>query len=307
MKLPNIGSGRLVRDIASCPLRSPVGILRRVIRRRVLLVLFYCAITAVMVSPYTNFRELDSASYEGDARLIIWTLGGTTMRLMTRHLLFDSNTFYPAAKSLSYNEHLVGLSLFTLPIYAATGNPVLAYNVVWLLSFVLNGLAAHAMLKRFVTSDLSAATGSLIYTFSFYKMLHAHGHLHLVWTWLIPLSVIALERWLDRPTIGRAFAWAIGVVLQALTSWYLAVMVVMVQAIMIAGGLHQLWRKQRLSDIWQLATVTALAAAVVWPFAEPYRALPQLNLAKPPATPLISPHTWYRPKIPGSDSSGWLN
>ena len=194
-----------------------------------------------MVSQLVNYSAFATASYPGDARLIIWTLAWDNHAVLDRLPLFASNIFYPAPRSLAFNEHLFGVSLFTLPIYALTRNPVLAYNAVWVLSFVLNGLAMHALLRRYTGRELASFAGSLVYTFSYYKMLHAHGHLHLVWTWLIPLSLIALHRWNDRPSIARSLLWAITVLLQALTSWYLAVMVAMIN-VAAAMALALRWR-----------------------------------------------------------------
>jgi hypothetical protein len=245
----------------------------RGVRRILTIFLVYAVMTLVMTYPLINLTALGSASYQGDARLIIWTLAWDNHALLSGLPLFQSNMFYPAADSLAYNEHLVGLGLFTLPIYAATHNAVLAYNVVWLLSFVLNGVAAHALLKRYTQSDLAALTGSMVYTFSFYKMLHAHGHLHLVWTWLVPVSLLCLERWYERPTLRRAIVWGVAVVLQALTSWYLAVMVVIAQSAAVLGLTPLLWRQRKLRDVWHLLFVTVVAAAIVWPFARVYRDL----------------------------------
>ena len=100
--------------------------------RKLGLILIYAAVAAVMVQPLVNFRELGSSSYEGDARFMIWTLAWNNHAVLHRLPLFDANTFFPAEHTLAYTDHLFGVSLFSLPIYAATGNPVLAYNVVWL-------------------------------------------------------------------------------------------------------------------------------------------------------------------------------
>ena len=69
--------------------------------RLTFLVIAYTLVTAVMAGPLINYSALRSATYQGDAR-----------------------------HSLAYNEHLFGLSRFTLPLYALTRNPVLAYNIV---------------------------------------------------------------------------------------------------------------------------------------------------------------------------------
>jgi hypothetical protein len=245
--------------------------------RWALIVAAYAVATAIMTAPIFNFAELSSANYEGDARLIIWTLAWDNHAVLERLPLFESNTYYPAADSLAYNEHLFGLSLFTLPVYAATHNPVLAYNVVWLLAFLLSGVVTHAFVRRYVSNDLAAFTGSMIFTFSFYKMLHAHGHLQHIWTWLLPASALCLERWFERPTISRATAWAATVALQALTSWYLAVFTLILQAILLLDVTVRSIRRQTIRQCWQLAATTVLVAGVLWPFASHYGSLGRTN------------------------------
>ena len=242
-------------------------------------VLAFAGVTAVMVFPLVNYSALATASYEGDVRLIIWTLAWDNHAVLEMLPLFDANVFYPAERSLAYNEHLFGVSLFTLPIYAATSNPVLAYNLVWLASFVLNGVAMQALLRRYTGRELAAFAGALVYTFSFYKMLHAHGHLHLVWTWLMPLSLLALHRWNDRPSWTRATVWAAAVLLQALTSWYLAVMVALVNGaavLALALGWRQDWRRRAV----HVVMAAVLVGACIWPFARQYRDLPPAGAAE---------------------------
>jgi hypothetical protein len=235
--------------------------------RRVMVVVGYALVTLVMAGPFTNYLALGSAIYEGDARLVTWTLAWDNHAVLAHLPLFDSNIFYPATHSLAFNEHLFGLSLFTLPIYALTENPVLAYNVIWLLSFVLNLAAAHAFLRRYTGDDAAAFAGALVYTFSFYKMLHAHGHLHLIWTWLLPLSLLLLERWAERPTMVRAALWAAAVLLQSLTSWYLAVMTAIAYVPVIAWMGYGWIRRGQWRQSWQLLLCGLFITAVLWPFA----------------------------------------
>jgi len=233
----------------------------------------YAAATLVMTWPIFNIGAPASSSYAGDARLMIWALAWDNHAVLSGLPLFDSNMFYPAPGSLAFTEHSFGISLFTLPIYYATGNPVLAYNVIWFLSYVLCGLATHAWLRRYTGHDLAAFAGSLIFTFSFYKMLHGHGHLQQIWTWLLPLSLLLLERWADRPAWARAFAWGAVALLQALSSWYLAVMIVLANGVLIAWRIATGGRVRLLPRLAQPAVVTLLAGAAIWPLAAHYRTL----------------------------------
>jgi hypothetical protein len=226
-----------------------------------------------MTWPIFNLRHIATASYEGDARLVVWTLAWDNHAVLSRLPLFDTNIFYPAATSLVYNEHLFGISVFTLPIYALTRNPVLAYNIVWLLSWVACGLAMHALLRRYVTTELAAFAGSLVFTFSFYKMLQGHGHLQQIWTWPLPLSLLLLERWIDRPSWGRTAAWMVILLLGLLGSWYVAVMVAMANGALLVWRATWSIRTKIAVRVVQLIAVAVVAAAVVWPFAAPYRVL----------------------------------
>ena len=163
------------------------------------------------------------------------------------------------------------MSFATLPWAAAGASPVLAYNATWWLAFFLNGLAAFAWLRRFDIHALPAFLGSLVFACSFYVMLHAHGHLHLIWLWPLPLSALLLERWFVRPTIGRAAVWLAVVLMGLLTSWYVAVMVALVNLIVglvvaVTARADGAWRQR----IVHLAGAAAIAAACMYPLARPY-------------------------------------
>jgi hypothetical protein len=245
-----------------------------------LLGIAYLAVTLLMMQSMVNLLAIGSAVYSGDTFLIVWTLGWANHAVIDGVSLFDANIFYPAAGSLQYNEHLVGLSLFTLPVYALTRNPILGYNLIWLLAFVLNALATHALTVRHTRSQAAGVTAALIFTFSFYKILHAHGHLAHIWTWPIPLSVLLLERWFEKAAIGRALTWGAVVVLQALGSWYVALTIVLINGIVIAW-----WSAMRVRDQWglrlrQLLIVTVGGAAIVAPFAMKYSTLEPPSLAE---------------------------
>jgi hypothetical protein len=94
-------------------------------RRAFALTLGYLAVTLLMTQSMVNLGALATACYAGDARLIVWTLAWANHAILDGVPLFASNIFYPVEASLQYNEHLLGLSFFTLPVYAATRNPIL--------------------------------------------------------------------------------------------------------------------------------------------------------------------------------------
>ena len=225
-----------------------------------------------MLAPIFNFAQVRSASFEGDARAFIWVLGWDNHAVLD-HVpsLFDANKLYPLPNALAYGEHLFGISLFTLPVYAATRNPVLAYNIVWILAYVLNAAAVHLLAWRYTRDHLAAVTAAMASTFCFFRMHHGHGHLSLIWAFWIPLSFVVMERWVFRPTWTRLGALTAVVVLQALGAWYQAVLIVVADAVFLVWLLVAERRTMRVSRFVLHASVGALVAfALVWPFARHY-------------------------------------
>jgi hypothetical protein len=194
-------------------------------RRWLLAAAAYVLITIPFVSPLINYDHLHDASYEGDSRLLIWTLAWDSHALLTGTPLFDANMFHPLPRALTRTEHHIGIGIFALPFYALTGNAVLTYWIIWLLAFPLNALAMHALAWRVTRDHAGSFIAGLIYAFCFFRMHHAHGHIQLLWTWALPLVPLALERWIRRPTWNRATVAVALIVVQALSSWYLAVFV----------------------------------------------------------------------------------
>jgi hypothetical protein len=247
------------------------------IRDATLLLVAYLGLSLVVLHPISNALHLATASYPGDARLNIWTLAWVNHVLENPGLaLFDANIFYPAPETFAYSEHLVGIALFSFPIYAVTHNPTLAYSLVWFGAFVLNGVVAHLLVWRLTRNHIAALVGGVGFAFSFFNMLHGHGHIQLVWSFWMPLSMIAIDGWVRKPSWPRAMALAVTLVMQVLASWYMAVLVLLLAAAYVPFAVvfdrHSRPRIGRLG-VQSLAIAVLLLMCVV-PFARHYVAFP---------------------------------
>jgi hypothetical protein len=242
-------------------------------------VLFYLLACGIMLHPLVDFRRLHSASFGGDPRLVIWILGWNNHVFLDGvPSLFDANIFHPERNALALTEHLFGIGLFTLPIYAVSRNPVLAYNLVWLLSFLLSALGAHFLVWRVLRDHAAAVGAGLVYAFCFFKMQQGHAHLQIIWSFWIPLSLVLLDRWFARPTWGRMGALLVCVLLQALASWYLAVMILVADALWLVWlTLERYFATGRVAGIGSpraglahLGAALVLGAVLLSPFVDRY-------------------------------------
>jgi hypothetical protein len=178
----------------------------------------FLALTLVLAYPLT-LRPASSLVWMGpDSELFAWTLAWNAHALATNPLsIFDANIFHPQRRTLAYSENLIGTSLFAAPVLWLTANPVLAVNVVALLSCVLCGVGAFVLAQRLGITPLGALLAGLVFAFSPPRFARI-GQLHLTSVQWIPFALAALHAYLDEGR-KRHLRVAAGLfTLQALTS-----------------------------------------------------------------------------------------
>jgi len=97
----------------------------------------------LLVALYTFPLIRDPAGFlpdHHDPFLNSWTMVSYARRLVAAPLaLFHGNIFYPYGNTLSFQEIVLLPTATAGPIFALTGNPVLAYNLTILLFWALSG------------------------------------------------------------------------------------------------------------------------------------------------------------------------
>lgn len=183
----------------------------------------YVALTLLLAYPLTLHPATSTLPGDPDTDLFMWTLAWDTHALASRPLsVFNANIYHPQANTLAYSENLIGAVPFAAPVLWLTGNPVLALNVVALLSVVLCGLGGYVLARRLGLGAAAALLCGLIFAFSPARFFRI-GQLHLTTVQWVPFGLAALHAYLDggrARDLRLAAAWF---TLQALTSGHGAV------------------------------------------------------------------------------------
>jgi len=87
---------------------------------------------------------------------------------------WNAPAFYPSAGVFAFSENLLSLAPIATPINWLTGSPLLAYNVTFLLSYLLCGLGAYFL--AFVLTRSHTASFVSAVAFAFAPVLRASGH-----------------------------------------------------------------------------------------------------------------------------------
>lgn len=252
-----------------------------------------------------------------DLKLAIWVYGSAWNGLIEHPFsLFDAGIFHPAPMSLVYTEHALGKLIFFGPIFGATGNPVLAYQLDLWLCFALSGAAMFALLRHFGVGAWAALLAGFVYAFCPARLEMVH-YSHLMTGQWLPLAILFLDRTLVKQRVGDALVAALLLALHLLSSVYLAymglvVVVAWALASLIAGVGARTGRDvpaKAGASSWRgpALAVAAVGLALV-PFvlaALPYLALrstgtlPNFRLA-PAALVPVSLHPWRSLLLPPS-------
>ena len=156
----------------------------------------------------------------GDPLLNAWTLGWGANRLA--HGLsgiWDAPIFYPYHHTLAFSEHLLGIAIPVAPIVWVTGNPLVAYNVAFVLSFALAGVGMFVLAHELTNRQEAAWIAALVFAFAPARFGQI-GHLQVLMSGWMPLALWALTRFVRTRATASLAACGLFVLAQALSNNY---------------------------------------------------------------------------------------
>jgi hypothetical protein len=238
-------------------------------RRRGIAALGLCAFATVLLSP--QLRHMDSVPDLGDPLFSIWRIGWVHHKLLgDPRPLFSPNIFHPHQLTLTYSDSMLLPALTAVPLLALGVHPVVAYNVVFVSSFVVSAFAMYLLVERLSGSPGAAFISALLFGFYPYRFEH-YSHLELQMTYCMPLALLALHRFLTTGRVRDAATAAVLAAAQLYCSMYYAVFFTFyVAALLSIVGV--LARPPVRTLLGPAAIAGALALLLAWPLARTYSA-----------------------------------
>jgi hypothetical protein len=234
--------------------------------RRTTVVVLLTFVVLCLVFTYPLVLHMPNAVEDRqDALLNVWISAWDGHQLLADPVhLFDANIFHPYPRTLAYSELLLGNALLALPVTAATGNPVLGYNVALLLSFILSGLGTYFLVLRLTRSPGAGVVAGALFAFCTYRMTNL-AQAQLLTTQWMPFSLLALYELLRRPRLQRVVTFVLFFCLQALSSFYYGILLALAVVVLGIG----FWIPDRSTSRHLLLAVCCLTL-IILPFALPY-------------------------------------
>jgi hypothetical protein len=226
----------------------------------------YVVLVAVMSWPLVRDLAGLGMTDRPDGRLNAWILAWDVHALWHQpSRLFQAPIFHPLPDALAFSENLLVPALVSAPAQLAAG-PILAYNIVLLLSMVVSGLGVELLARRAGAGRLAAFVGGAAFAVGAHRWIRL-AHLHAQVTLFLPFALLALDRFWERRSLRRALALGLLLALQGLSSVYIGAIAALAMAVGVAAALAGGLRGREAA---RLGAGLLLAAILVAPAVVPY-------------------------------------
>ena len=227
-------------------------------------VLGFSALTVLMTYPLVREIQRALPNDLGDPLLVAWVLGWDADRLSHGlQGIWDAPNFFPYLRTLTYSEHLLGIAVFSAPVQWLSGNPILAYNVVFLFSYVLAGCGMYWLTVSITGNRLAAVVAGLAFAFVPYRVA-AVPHLQVLTFGWMPVGLLALHRYFASGSRAALFSFVVAFLLQGLSNLYFLYFFALPVAVVALAGLIQGRRPLRRTLV-ELGMAGALILLVLAP------------------------------------------
>ena len=205
-----------------------------------------------------------------DTLLNVWALRELARQLLTDPLrLLDGNAFHPYTdNTVALVDHMFANALLVAPLWLVTEHSIFIYNIALLATFALTGFFTYKLVAKLCDSHIAGLFAGVAFAFSSIRW-HQLTHLHAASTQWLPLALLALHAFVDRPTRQRLVAFTGAALLLAFSSWHLALFgsfsIAVVALWMTIGDGRPIGRR-----VWMLLTAALVVFVALIPFALAY-------------------------------------
>lgn len=250
----------------------------------------YLALTLALTWPLGRDLGGSIAGDYGDPLLVCWILAWV-MRSLTGMVTGDATAiagfwhapiFFPERHTLAMSEHFTAQAIQALPIWWTTGNLLLAYNCLVVLSFVAMALATSALARELTGSRTAGIAAGIMAAFNPYRWLFEISHLQVLSLYWLPLALLALHRFVRSGSTAWLAVGGIAVVLLNWSSGYYLLYCAPVIALFTLAAIHLHGRWRDRTTWFGLVVAAVCVALLTAPFALAYLQMQRLhNFARP--------------------------
>lgn len=227
-------------------------------------------VLATLIYFFPLILRLGTYMTGGDSMFNAWVMERNQHCLLREHCpeYSNANIYYPNKDSMLYSEVEISPSVVTLPLHFLSPNPILPYNVVTILTFVMLGLSMYWLALYLSKGNwYYSLLAGLLFEFGPTLMASTY-HLQSLSVFCYPLAFLAVFKYLDTHR-RRYLALLLGALLYCFfASWYQMIFMLGMVGVLL---LFVLWRKRATwRDVGIMVAVVGVACVITLPLVTQY-------------------------------------
>jgi hypothetical protein len=235
----------------------------------VLVFALYLLLAAVLTYPVITGLGSHIPGF-GDAPRMVWDVWRFASAITDPEASpTTTNLIFHPLPAVSLTWEGVPSLLIALPVEWAFG-PVVAYNSLFFLSFVLSASLTYLVARHLSASRVASFVAGLVFAFSAYQYAQGTGRVHVFSTQWLPLFLLSLLELWEKRTVGRAMLLSVAMAAVVMNSPYYALY--FLAPLLVWFFLYHLWRhrsrlleRRFLSGVALALAVAAAGTLVVYP------------------------------------------
>ncbi len=156
---------------------------------------FYAAVAAALLFPLLIRFGSAYPHDTGDPVLNSWILWHESRHVPLSDAWWNGPMFFPARDAIALSEVLLSLLPLSAAAQMLTGNPVAAYNAVFVATFPLCGIAMYLLAKELTGRTDAAALAGLSFMLAPYRATQL-SHVQVLAYFWTPIVLLGLHRYL---------------------------------------------------------------------------------------------------------------
>lgn len=165
------------------------------------------------VYPSSFLYPKDTLPDNNDTRLIAYIIGQVQNNLLENKNLYRATFFAPEPNTLTYSDLFLTSSILTLPARIFTSNPVLIFNIGFILNFTLTFFTSFIFFQKISKGTFGSIIASLIFNLSSIH-LHYYAHLQVFSFWIFFAALYNLVSFLESKNVKHLHLFFVFTTLQ---------------------------------------------------------------------------------------------
>lgn len=159
-------------------------------------ILLLSLLLCFFVYPSSFIHPKDTLPDNNDTRLITYIINQVQINTLNGNSIFYGTYFAPEKNTLTYSDLFLTTATLSLPLRLFTSDPILIFNLIWIIGFILTLYTSFIFFKNLTNDHLTALLGAIVFNLSGIH-LHYYAHFQIFNLWIVFAALLTTNKYIN--------------------------------------------------------------------------------------------------------------